>query len=573
MLVLALALAAEQLFEDFAAVALDRPADAAEAMGLEAGLIPERRALTTITPGGAADRAGLRAGDAIELDLFGGFNFQPNSRIPVTVNRDGGKFAVTLVAQAPAARSVEAAGLILSFAVIRVVLFGLIVLLFVRARGKRTANLLAVGLMVLFTDRQSTWLPHWTLVPIELLWAPVTAIGVYCLTRFPLEISSDRIDPKQARLVLWLGTTAAVAEGIFKLMNSAIVPVPFGAMPGLLLLTGTLLSNLTGIALMIANYPKADARTRNRIKVVASAFLCIGLGWLILRFVLIGMGVDPLTASLLSAPFSFLGLGLLTYAVLGQRLFDFGFAINRTLVYGAVSFTLLAAFGLAEWGADRLVPESWHRQSALYSAGIALLLFLSFHRVRDWFERQVERLFFAGWQRAQADLKRFVASAGHFRQAPALYREFAAEVERFAQGAPAALYLREEGGGFMRQCGALAAETSYSEEDRAFALLDAERTPVDLAEAHSALPGAMAFPMFDQLGLAGFVLIGARPDGAHYRPDEIENLAWATHQVGLDLQALQARELRAEVVTLREQLAARRRRPPKLAAISSNATA
>ena len=135
------------------------------------------------------------------------------------------------------------------------------------------------------------------------------------------------------------------------------------------------------------------------------------------------------------------------------------------------------------------------------------------------------------------------------------------------------MYLREDGAGFVRQWGSLAAEESYAEEDRAFALLAAERAPVDLAEAHSALPRAMAFPMFDQLGLAGFVLIGPRPDGAHYRPDEIDNLAWATQQVGLDLQALQARELRAEVATLREQLAARRRRPPKLAAVSSTATA
>ena len=109
----------------------------------------------------------------------------------------------------------------------------------------------------------------------------------------------------------------------------------------------------------------------------------------------------------------------------------------------------------------------------------------------------------------------------------------------------------------------------YAEEDRAFALLAAERAAVDLAEAHSALPGAMAFPMLDQLGLAGFVLVGARADGAHYRPDEIDNLAWATQQVGLDLQALQAREVREEVASLRERLARaeRKRRPPKLTAV------
>lgn len=574
LLALMLLLAAEQIFEAFAAVALVRPANVAEALGVETSRSTGQWwRPASVTPGGAAARADLLADDEIHVDLFGTFNYQPGSRIPATVDRDGRKFAVVLTAQAPVARPARAAGLILSFGVIRVVLFGLILLLLIRGRGNRTAAVLAVGLTVLFTNFYSTWLPQWTIVPIELVWAPMKVIGVYCLTRFALEVSSDIVERGKARLVFWVGVAAGIAEGTFQLMDSAIVPTPYATLPESLLLGGTLLSNLTSVAVTIVNYPKGDAKTRNRIKVVATAFACMGLGWLFLKAALTALGVDQLTASLVSMPFSFFGLGLLTYAVLGQRLFDFGFAINRTLVYGAVSFTLLAAFGLAEWGADRLVPESWHRQSALYSAGIALLLFLSFHRVRDWFERHVERMFFARWQRAQADLKRFVASAGHFRQAPALCREFVAEAERFAQGAPAALYLREDGAGFVRQWGSLAAEESYAEEDRAFALLAAERAPVDLAEAHSALPRAMAFPMFDQLGLAGFVLIGPRPDGAHYRPDEIDNLAWATQQVGLDLQALQARELRAEVATLREQLAARRRRPPKLAAVSSTATA
>ena len=50
--------------------------------------------------------------------------------------------------------------------------------------------------------------------------------------------------------------------------------------------------------------------------------------------------------------------------------------------------------------------------------------------------------------------------------------------------------------------------------------------------------------------------------------DEIANLAWATQQVGFDLQALQARDLRAEIAALREQLPPRppRRRKPRLAA-------
>jgi hypothetical protein len=81
-------------------------------------------------------------------------------------------------AKAPIARPPRIAGLILSFGIIRLVLFGLILLLFIRGRGNRAANVLVVGLTVAFGNCYSTWLPQWTIVPIELVWAPVKAIGV-----------------------------------------------------------------------------------------------------------------------------------------------------------------------------------------------------------------------------------------------------------------------------------------------------------------------------------------------------------------------------------------------------------
>ena len=96
-------------------------------------------------------------------------------------------------------------------------------------------------------------------------------------------------------------------------------------------------------------------------------------------------------------------LALLVYGVLSRNLFDLNFALNRTLVYGVVSFVLLAAFGLAEWGVEQLhlIPEEWHEGGTFVSAGIALALFLSFHRLRDWVERHVERLLFRDWHDRQ----------------------------------------------------------------------------------------------------------------------------------------------------------------------------
>jgi hypothetical protein len=61
--------------------------------------------------------------------------------------------------------------------------------------------------------------------------------------------------------------------------------------------------------------------------------------------------------------------------------------------------------------------------------------------------------------------------------------------------------------------------------------------------------------MLDQGVLIGFVLLGPKPDGAQYRPDEVANLGWAAHQVGLDLRALHARLLESENLRLRDRVA------------------
>jgi hypothetical protein len=56
----------------------------------------------------------------------------------------------------------------------------------------------------------------------------------------------------------------------------------------------------------------------------------------------------------------------------------------------------------------------------------------------------------------------------------------------------------------------------------------------------------------------GLAILGPKPSGQNYRPDEIELIGWATNQIGLDLHALEverfaalAAELRQENATLR----------------------
>ncbi|MGZ3304802.1 MAG: hypothetical protein ACXU8U_02985, partial [Asticcacaulis sp.] len=54
---------------------------------------------------------------------------------------------------------------------------------------------------------------------------------------------------------------------------------------------------------------------------------------------------------------------------------------------------------------------------------------------------------------------------------------------------------------------------------------------------------ALALPMIHRTEVVGVVLMGRKPSGFAYRPDEKEVLAWAAHQVGLDLHALEVERL------------------------------
>lgn len=60
----------------------------------------------------------------------------------------------------------------------------------------------------------------------------------------------------------------------------------------------------------------------------------------------------------------------------------------------------------------------------------------------------------------------------------------------------------------------------------------------------------LALAMRHRGNLDGFVVLGPKPDGDRYRPDECETLAFAVQRVGLDLHALKVAALRTQVEIL-----------------------
>lgn len=245
---------------------------------------------------------------------------------------------------------------------------------------------------------------------------------------------------------------------------------------------------------------------------------------------------------------------VLAYGILRHRLLDVGLAVNRALVYGIVSVVLLVSFGLLEWLAHHFVSPEEAENNAYLDAGIALGLYLVFHKLRHYVDHAVERLFFHHWHENEARLRRFVAQAAHITQADALVEATLAALQRFTGNAGCALY-RLDGDGY--RCigdAGMAAPRLAGVDDPLAVALRAEMAPVVPGEYGSALPGALALPMRFRGGVQGFVLLGQKSSQTAYRPDEVAVLDHAANQVGLDLQALQAEKLQAEVAGLQREL-------------------
>jgi hypothetical protein len=60
--------------------------------------------------------------------------------------------------------------------------------------------------------------------------------------------------------------------------------------------------------------------------------------------------------------------------------------------------------------------------------------------------------------------------------------------------------------------------------------------------------------MLNRNEVIGVAVLGAKPSGRGWRPDEIELIDWATRQVGLDLHALTVEQLENERSELRVEL-------------------
>lgn len=525
-----------------------------------------------VAPGSAAAAAGLRDGDvarpdrAIDISRRAG----PGETLGLTSRRNG-LLSHQLLTIGPLVRAADAASLELSeglrsAAWLVAALVGMFAVL--RSQGRATtllfgAALICLGLTGTIPDAAESDLrlyPAWaTLADLILFAGPVLFIAFAIAAR--RESCNRPLRGWRTALAAYaLSQGVSVVCDLWQTFTGRF-PIP----NSVFLASGLALEDfgyLLALILLVLAWRESRGQERTRYAFIVSASTLLALSMNVTAGIINLTGDDwslnnPLMVSHLVG--TVVGAGVLGYAVVRHRVLDLGFAVNRTLVYGAVSAVLLAGFGLSEWAVEHFLTIRGREENALLDAAIAVGVFLTFHRVRALVELVIQRLFFRGWQRAEAALRQFVRDGAFATRPDILIRAFAAALSDYSDGAQTAVYLQNEDGGYQLAGGAASGlDGTLDADDRAVMAIRAERRAMIPDHARSKLAAALIAPMVHRNAVIGLAILGPKPLGLDYRPDEIELIGWATHQVGLDLHALKVEQLEADRARQVEQISSLR---------------
>jgi hypothetical protein len=511
------------------------------------------------TPNGELAKAGVSVGDHVRFERRYQQVLVPvaGERIDFVLDHDGARSQRHIIVEPWHWNERERQA---AFAIMLVQLTGLMAFLigcFILWRGWGNRAAMLLGAAVTNLASVPSFYPEWmtspalffvTLTLDNVGWFLVALLPAFAMYHY--EESAGKLPRWQWRtLAVFLGT-AVISTAIFVFNVFTWTTWPFWGEGSAAEFGLPIIAIGMCIVYLVVGWRKCEASERNRFAVIIFAFAAFLLVEVISTIVINGpTRLAERASSYLPYLHALTGgvvaPGLLAYAVLRHKLFDLGFAVNRTLVFGAIGVLLLVSFALIEWAIKQAIPKVWYGGSVYISAGIAVGLYLAFNRIHHKVEHAIERLFFHKWQLNEAVLKRFVAAVAHVEKPEALAGNFVAELTRFTGGAKTAIYARTAEGHYDDASGA-----NIDADDPALAAMRAEQGAVVPAELGSPLEATLALPMMHQAALAGFVLLGPKPTGEDYRPDEIEILGWATQQVGLDMQAIRVRDLEQSVFKL-----------------------
>lgn len=520
--------------------------------------------VASLQPGSAAATAGLRNGDLIDLRELGftervrmhDMQAFPQESLRLIVHRDGTTETVVLAAPAdPIWPSWLGFFGWFNFS------SGIVALIFVAIIAIRRPELVSARLLALtliaFAYSQPIITP-WPAFDLFTIWLlPSLFPGAMAL--FAAFASSlARSSPIRTALAAFTFLAAAVAivsHYATELGNLAILPLSANlthlldnldawATPG-----AALGSIACGIAAAIA----AVGRER---QLALWTTLSVGIGFVVgtigsmigARFGYYSAVAIADTIAFLALPFGF------TYALIGRRLLDIGFVINRATAVGIVLSIVVGCLALLEWflssvfaGADRNVSVA---------IGVAATLVLGvampslYRRIADG----VERIFFRRDYLARQRVATLASGLPFADSADVIARTITHDICA-ALGLPSGAVFRRAGNDAFHRV----ASVGWLEDDKLDAL-DGQRLAMSFTGSRATMlaieehPGdcfpdgdrrpVLAFPLFGRQALIGFVLYSNHVGNGDLDPDERALLAEVAQQASRGYDAV---ELAAQV--------------------------
>ena len=510
--------------------------------------------ITAVTPGGVADRAGLREGDVLEFDpandeswILASYREMPegfSATLPVR-HADGSTTVATLaperVAYLPSLN--DRMALLSRFAALPIsILLGVWV---VWARPSLMAWCLLLAMTA--TGPVAPWRIHYfafeagrgfDLSPVMGLQSGLFIAIVPFALCFPRNTLAGWSWGKRA-----LGLAVILAWLVFRVQTEILVPFEYegtsGAISGIFVAVLTL-SCVAALTIFADTYREADGGDRARLKWamlgMSAALVAVILATLFLHLPywisppVSGSGLSPghWTYSLCLGIFWPLAVG---YAILSQRVVDVQFAVGRTLVYGAVWTLALATVAAVHWLLGRLIEPTQLTVGLEVLAAIGVGVALN--RMTRGISRLLDRVLFRQHYQAEQRLRRVTAALPHATTERSIAEALVLEPVRHLDLASAALFYRDGSEGPLRRVLAhgwsdehattLAADALLvrylQSEHGALTLDDAQWLPdgVPQGAAHPAL----AIPVVNQQVLNAVALYGAHANSTLPDPDEV----------------------------------------------------
>lgn len=512
-------------------------------------------------------QAGVRNGDRITYDHPGTnlrFTFSVDETVGLTLYQQGTPRHLTLQ---PASNADLDQTTEIIVALLRWLASGISIILavaIVRLKGDDAAmRAFAWSLLLNAPAVVTNFLPAGLLQDLcTVLMRPVEQVGgyacfMYFVLRYPDDMGYYRRSWVRTAFVAYTVAFLAVSITSFSLRNGQLTASEmFSSTTRITLSLMCIAIIFASLGVLWLSWRASSGVTRNRIGWIG---VCMGLiqsSYLVSQtYSLLGWAVPAIYNGVLSDALGFIAIAGFAYALLRHRVFDFGFAINRALVFTITSTFLLVVFSLTEFAVDKLLHFEGRQKNILFDALVALVIILSFHRIQHWISHKVDYIFFHHWYDATERLQGFIARADHISQPAALREKFAEALDVFTGASGVALYAADADAALLLQHSTLAGAPGRidADDDLVIALRHTMKV-LEPAALGSPLRADLALPMTLRGALVGMLLVGPKSTGQSYRPDQVEQLGKSAHQLALYLEGLRVLELERQTASLLRQV-------------------